>query len=1448
MDILSSYVPQDRRNVLAHASTLPEYVSGAALFADISGFTPLTEALERAFGPRRGAEELTIQLNRVYDALIAEVERHGGSVISFAGDAITCWFHEQGSGEQTLPTSDPHPASPVRAAVCALALQQAMQQFAAIKLLGRSIIELTLKVAVASGPARRLVVGDPDIQLLDTLAGQTIARVAAAEHLASGGETLVDSGTADLLGAVAQIAEWRADPVSGERFAVLAGLALDDPSVYIELAAPQPSLSNLEAALVRPWLLPAVYERERAGQGEFLTEFRPAMALFLRFVGLDYDADAQAGAQLDRFIREVQRILARYEASLFQVTIGDKGSYLYAAFGAPIAHEDDARRALRAAFQLHQLAQTLGDLEPLQIGITQGTMRAGAYGGTTRRTYGAMGDDVNLAARLMQRAEPGETLVSGRVQAAISADTWHDQLAAFSFEPLPPLLVKGKIEPVPVFRLIEAGQRRAIRLQEPTYVLPMVGRAAELELVTALIDRALAGQGQVVGIVAQAGMGKSRLVAEIIRAARRRGLEGYGGAGQSYGAGTPYLAWAPIWRAFFDLDPAAPLRRQLRTLSSAIEDLAPDRLDALPLLSAVLHIALPENTFTATLEPQFRQSALHALLLDCVRAAAQEARADGGGLLFVLEDAHWLDQASLELLELLVQASADLPILTLLAYRPEADLERITALQQFTGIALAELSPADAERLIHTKLLHLLPERGGAAPPAVIAKLTERAGGNPFYAEELLNYIHDRGIDPRDPAALAAIELPASLHSLILSRIDQLSIQQQIALKVASVLGRLFRFRWLHGSYPELGAPEVLKADLNRLSVLDLTPIDTPEPELTYLFRHIATQEVAYESLAYATRAALHERIATYVEQLADPAGDQYVDLLAFHYERSDNLPKKRAYLRAAGLAAARRFANAEAVDYLGRALALVPHDEFSAQFDLLAQREHLRDLQGAREEQMADIAALAALADAHGDEVQRAQVALRRANYAEVIGDYPAAIVAAHQAIAAAERAESVEHEAAGYFRWGRALFLNADYAAARAPLEQALLLARTAALPGIEANSLRNLGLIALNQGDYAQAGQYGGQALAIFQAIGDRRGKSAALANRGDAAYFQGDYSGARSAYEEVLRLRREIGDRLGESEALGNLGAIVREQGDWSGAQAFYEQALQLCRTIGDRWGYASALNGLGVVAAALGLYDRALEYQEQSLLVYREVDNQIGQGIALVNFGEAAALVGDRSRAREAYLEALRLFRTHGDRRNQSWTLANLALLSYQSGEDTAAFEHGQQALTLAQDVGARSEQARAWMALGHVQARQGQLDQAALAYEQALDARRALGEQHLVADSLAGLIEIALLRGELAQACHYAEEALEHAQASRQAGSADPLRVYLACFQALDAAHDPRAHEALAAARAWYDECTAQLGDLARRQMFEAANHALIALTDRTAVSSLHKRDDYETV
>ncbi len=1390
--VMLEYIPIDRAVAMAGGPSPAGSRQGAALFADISGFTPLTEALTRMLGTRRGAEELTLQLNRVYDALTEKVMRFHGSVISFSGDAITCWFDAD--------TSD----ASARAVASGLAMQAAMSAFTAIRLPNGETIGLAMKVSIASGSARRFLVGDPAVQLMDALAGQTVIRMAVGEHHAERGEVVIDTATAEQLGDRVELSVWREDEESHDRFAIVTSLRTPiEPSPWESVDA-----QKLGEEQVRPWLLPSVYQRLSGGMGEFLTELRPAVVYFLRFEGIDYEADMDAEQKLDDLIRRVQTIVTRYEGSVLQLTIGDKGSYLYGAFGAPVAHENDPWLAAATALDLQALSQELSYIRPLQIGMSRGSLRTGAYGGATRRTYGVLGDEVNLAARLMQAAPPGEIFVSEVAQRPVASQ--------FAWEPLTPIRVKGKSEPIRLFRLVGHEEPSGLHLREPGYSLPMVGRVAELTLVSEKYDQAVQGRGQLVGVTGEAGMGKSRLLAELIRSIRQRGALIYGGECQSYGTNTSYLVWQPLLQGFFGLRPDQTLNEQITVLERELEAINRTLLPRLPLLGAALGIALPDNDFTRALEPQYRKTSLETMLIECFQFRARQQMERQSALVLVFEDLHWIDPASYDLLELVAQAAFDWSLLMLVAYRPVEQVGhailRLEALSRFNRIELAQLPDDDMLRFVRLKLEQLGSE---SVSDTLLQRLLQRAEGNPFYIEELLNYLHDRDLAV---AELERIELPSSLQSLILSRIDQLSERQKITLKVASVIGRMFHLARLYGYYPALGEFDQLKADLEHLSDIEITPLDQPEPEVIYLFKHVLTQEVAYESLAYSTRAGLHERFAQYLE-----TGDeqQPLDLIAYHYGRTENVPKKREYFRRAGEAAVRRYANAEAIEYLSRALEVADNQDIAERYTLYLLREQVLHNQALREAQALDIAALEALAERARDDRRRAEVAIRRTKYAKAIGNYPDAVTAAQQAIGWAVASSAAEIEAEGYLEWGETLWFQAQYPDAQSKLEQAL--GKSGRFPRIEAYTLRTLGRVAMRQGKFADAQAYHDRALPIFRQISDRRGESQVYVDLGSISYFQGLFADARTSFEQALVVFREIGNRWGLCSILNNLGAVAADDtGDYLLAETYLQEALTIARQIGERHTEGNALNNLGFYALARGDYAKAQLYFEQALRLVRVSGDHQEEAILLNNLGVIAASQGDYSAARAYYEQSLTVKREIGDSVGESETLAYRALLAYEQGDDQQAYDDSQRALTIAQEVGAALEESRAANVLGHVLVSLGRLDEAAAMYQQSLEKRREIGQDHLTIEPQAGLARIALAQADLSTALAAIQTILQQLETRSADGLEEPGRVYLTCYQVLQQAQATNGTDVLQAAYHFLETRAAKTAtEILRRSFLE---------------------------
>jgi predicted ATPase len=667
------------------------------------------------------------------------------------------------------------------------------------------------------------------------------------------------------------------------------------------------------------------------------------------------------------------------------------------------------------------------------------------------------------------------------------------------------------------------------------------------------------------------------------------------------------------------------------------------------------------------------------------------------------------------------------------------------------------------EQVIRSKLFNLFPERGGRVPHLLIERITSRAQGNPFYAEELLNYLHDRGIDLSNVHSLDQLELPTSLHSLILSRIDQLTTSQQITIKVASVIGRFFRFEDLHNYYPSLGTVEQLKADLHELERLELTPLETPEPELAYLFKHIVTQEVGYESLAYATRVRLHGQYARYLESAYPERIHQLAPQLAYHFEQAQILDKACFYLAKAGEQAAANYANDEALVYFHRTLQLLRPEQTRLRFDVLWKRERVYDLLGKRTEQRQDLDELTRLAGQFEDaSLLRAQIGIREVKFEIDSGNYAAAGPRVRLAQQEIEAQAQPDLFVDALLLEARALFLTGQALAAGPQLENARALAR---------------------------AHQY-------------VRGEYNALAQLGLLRWYAGDHAGATALLEQSLAQIRQAGDLRREIDILNNLGIVTKDMYRFTDALGYYERAQQIAKKIGDRSAEASLLNNMGRACFVAGDHVRADRYCAQAAALAAEVHDLSVQGLALHNRSEAYRQLGQYIPAKTAAQEAARLLRSAGYRVGEADALENLALIEFSLGDHVQALEHANQALTIAREVASQRVEVSVLTRIGSMQLEMGQLEAAEKALLEAL----ALKPEDSIPmfEIQAGLAEVARRAGagssEAAQARiqGLVDEILR--EPPTEQSHLLPMGLYLICIRVAQARQDPCAAQLIARA------------------------------------------------
>jgi tetratricopeptide (TPR) repeat protein len=437
---------------------------------------------------------------------------------------------------------------------------------------------------------------------------------------------------------------------------------------------------------------------------------------------------------------------------------------------------------------------------------------------------------------------------------------------------------------------------------------------------------------------------------------------------------------------------------------------------------------------------------------------------------------------------------------------------------------------------------------------------------------------------------LAGLDLPTSIYSLILSRVDQLNERQQITLKVASVIGRLFPAAMVWGVYPELGDMNGLLGDLQLLSEMELTALDAPEPELTYLFKHVLTQEVAYESLPFATRAVLHGQIGAYIEETYAGSLDRYVDLLAHHYDRSENDAKRREYLLKAGEAAQANYANATAVDYYRR---LLPHLPRPEKAQVLLRLGQVLDWIGEYEEAETSYRKALSLARESGDGPSQAQCQIAIGELARKQSDYGQAMRWFVRAQDTARQNDDRAGVAKALICIGSLAFYQGNYDEATGTYQRSLTLRRQMQDRQNEANVLNNLGIVAASQGDFERAEDLFGESLTIRRALQQKWAIANSLGNLGQLAIDRQQTDKALAYLEEALRLHRETGDRWRIGNALHSLANIQRAKGNHAAAHAYYCESLQITSDLADRRQLAYLLEDLGGLSAQRGRAARAL---------------------------------------------------------------------------------------------------------------------------------------------------------------------------------------------------------------------------------------------------------------
>ena len=980
---------------------------------------------------------------------------------------------------------------------------------------------------------------------------------------------------------------------------------------------------------------PAVRPPPSAGDAE--TELRLVTVLFAdvhSFTTLSERLSPEAITELmNRCFGSIIPEIARFGGSVDKYV----GDAVMARFGAPVAHEDDPERAIHAALGMQRALARLGsELAPgpglelrMRIGINTGPVLAGEVGAETHREYTLMGDAVNIASRLEHECPLGGVLVG--------ETTYRLAWRAFRFDSPRPLQLKGKSAPVNAYPVLgEAGEAPE---QPSGRAAPLVGRSQELALLSEAAERASAGQGRVVLVLGEPGVGKSRLLAELrSRLERPNGGLAFALARcQSYRQNVAYAALGQLVRSAAGLetvgDPstgselapsasAGPSTSSGRAVASAAERLGawlagifgqlPQAAERVAEVREALLdlLGLLPQTEAEQLEPRQRQARLARAFKDLV--AALGARSP---LALVVEDLHWIDESSLDVLDELVDALPGLPVLLLALSRPE----RLPPWVSRSWYRQLTLSPLQGEQG-HELLSALL--AGWEVSPGLAQRLLERTGGNPFFLEEVVASLREAGALQAVDGQWALVDeeradLPATVQEVLLARLDRLERPVRAVLQTASVIGRSFGYRLLRSVSEANGALDDALRALRRHEFVFESVLGGPEP--LYSFKHAITQEVVYSSLLRARRRELHLRVAAALERAPGDGAEPPHVLLAHHYLQAEAWERALPNLLEAARRAKQRYANEEALALFGRALEILeraangqvaelePGAARLAIFDLLSERQGVFGVLARYAEQRADLERMRGLAEAEGDD--------RRLS-------------------------DALNGLADSYYRTG-------DLAATRVAAEAAL---------GIKAR-------------------------------LGDRAGEADALSNIAPLYAALGDFEAAKAANRRALEIREAIGAERGQIRSLDNLGVNHLYIGEFTVARGYFERALARARAIGYKGHELQATIHVAAASAQLGEADRARACAERALALAREMGDRAGQGWAWLLVGWAETEEDGLEAAEQAYGRALELARATGSNELEVRTLNWLGCTLLDAGRPAEALERLEHCAELAEAAG-----------------------------------------------------------------------------------------------------------------------------------------------------------------
>jgi class 3 adenylate cyclase/tetratricopeptide (TPR) repeat protein len=973
----------------------------------------------------------------------------------------------------------------------------------------------------------------------------------------------------------------------------------------------------------------------------------------------------------------------QYEGTINQFL----GDGVMALFGAPIAHEDHAHRALSAALDVQKALVPLAEKVhgrhgidfKMRMGINTGLVVVGAIGRDLRMDYTAVGDTTNLAARLLALATPGQIVISER--------THHLCDRFFTFDDLGEHTLKGKREPVRAYAVTGAIQRHTrLEVSKARGLTPLVGREAELKRLAEVYERTVAGRGSVVLVVGDPGAGKSRLLYELLSRLDTRAVLELETICASYGRAIAYRPVLELLRRYLGLTEGARPEEVRGRAAERLEMLDLGGNERLLLLAHFLGVPAPAELLNRLSAAELKDRTLD-VLRDVFRRAS-----DFAPVVLVVENVHWTDASSLEFLAHLVRSIPEHRILLALSARPGFTVPWLTA-ETAETISLRVLDPGDIKGMIASLL------GGTAVSEALFTLLLDKGGGNPLYVEELVLQLRETGgivVGDDGEARLggADVKVPATIQDIIAARVDRLTDTLKLPLQGAAVIGRRFGVP-LVSRVIEV-EPDDADRRLRELHGSDFVFPSAQDPELMYSFKHALTQDVVYAGLLERRRRQYHRAAGLGLEQLYPQRRDEVVELLAYHFGRSGDDEKAVDYAVAAAEKAQRRWANPEALGYFEDAvkrLAAMPDTPANRlrRIDAVVKQAELMFALGRHAEHVQALTAIAGVVEETADLPRRAAWYYWTGFLHSLTGAPPdVSIKYCQTAVHIAEAAGLEELWAPANSCLGHVYAYAGRLREALEAGERALAAFERLGNVWWTCRTLWGLSLTAIPMGDWVRSLEYCRRALAHGVAVSDRRLIVVGWWRSGWTHIQRGDALKGIECCEKALALspspfdaamaRASMGYGLVKAGKIGEGIALLKDAVDW-----FDRSHLAFTRT----W-YAIWLADSHIRNGDCG---SARVLAEEALAKSRAAGYRYFEGLAQRLLG--TALVEDDPPAAAQHLQAaLDILEPAGVRNDVAKILTAQAALRRAQGDAAEARALLERALAIFQELGTIDEPPR----------------------------------------------------------------------------------------------------------------------------------------------------------